>query len=126
MAQFKDKKKPQIVKAKKLSSINELCLGVFIIDREEETHLREFVKNMGARVVSSFRGKGVSRNSVFQSIRVGTKDVTVVLVACPSEDIENLMKKVTLEFELDIPGNGKGIAIDIDGYLGAKALFMED
>ena len=41
------------------------------------------------------------------------------------EDIRDFMQFISEKFELSLPGNGKGFTIDIDGYLGAKALFIE-
>ena len=110
----------------KLNEINELTMAVFIIDRSKENQLKERIKQLGAKIISITRGIGVYRNGIFDSIKIGTNDVSVFFVTTRVEDSRDLMQKISLEFELAVPGKGKGFTIDVDGYLGAKALFLED
>ena len=102
----------------RLSEINELSLSIFIIKRGAEDEL-------GAKILSITRGVGVSRRIVFESLRMGTDDVSVFFTTSRIEDVRGIMEKISAEFELTKPGNGKGFCVDIDGYLGAKALFVE-
>ncbi len=109
----------------KLSEINELSYCVVIIKREQEDKLKNKINELGGHILSIVRGIGVSRNSVFESLRVGTDDVSVFFLITRIEDVRDFMSQIAEEFSLAVPGNGKGFTIDIDGYLGAKAVFIE-
>jgi len=122
----KDRKKvPKIKHSISLRDINELSMCVFIVKRTEEEKLLSHIKKSDARLVSMTRGLGVSRSSAFESLKIGTEDVTVFFCICRDEDVGIFMKTTAEKFELDMPGNGKGFIIDINGYLGAKAAFLE-
>ena len=112
-------------KKPKLSEINELSLSVFILKKENADRLRLKINELGAKVLSEVRGVGVSRNSLFDTLKFGTDDVVVFFTTIRVEDVRDYMQTITEEFSLSVPGNGKGFTIDIDGYLGAKALFIE-
>lgn len=109
----------------KLNEINELSMCVFIVKRKEEARLKERINELGGKVVSTMRGIGVSRSSIFQSLKIGTDDVCVCFSLARIEDVKTYMHTIGNEFKLNEAGNGKGFTIDIDGYLGAKALFIE-
>ena len=81
--------------------------------------------NIKGEIVSITRGVGVSRAKVFESLKIGTEDVSVFFVVTRIEDVRDFMQTITEEFELCVPGKGKGFTIDIDGYLGAKAVFVD-
>lgn len=110
----------------KLSEINELAMAVFIVKRRDENRLSTKLKELGVEILSVTRGIGVSRNTVFESLKVGMEDVCVFFAMARVEDIRDIMETITEEFDLTFPGNGKGFVVDIDGYLGAKAKFLED
>ena len=110
----------------KLNEINELSMAVFIVKRKDESSLQAKLNTLGAKIVSITRGIGVSRNTIFESLRMGTDDVCVFFAIARIEDVRDIMKTITEEFDLTYPGNGKGFVLDIDGYLGAKAKFLED
>ena len=117
--------KKQKKRKPKLSEINELSLSIFIIKRAEENRLKERIKQLEGEIVSITRGIGVSRATVFESLKIGTEDVSVFFVLSRIEDVRDFMQTITEEFNLCVPGNGKGFVIDIDGYLGAKAVFID-
>ena len=129
MARLKDNVKVKLRssnKKLKLSEINELSMAVLIIQREKEKELKKRIIELGGRILSISWGTGISRSTVFESLKIGTEDVSVFFVMARVEDVRDLMKTITQDFSLSIPGNGKGFIIDIDGYLGAKAPFIED
>lgn len=109
----------------KLSEINELSLAVFIIKKENAPRLRVLVNNLGGRVLSEVRGRGISRNSALESLNMTNNEMAVFFVTARVEDVRDLMQNISEELNFTLPGNGKGFTIDIDGYLGAKALFIE-
>jgi len=117
--------KKQKKKRPKLSEINELSFCVFIIKREEELKLKNRIKELEGEIVSITRGIGVSRATVFESLKIGTDNISVFFVLSRVEDVKDFMQTITEEFEFNVPGKGKGFTIDIDGYLGAKAVFID-
>lgn len=122
MIKSKARKTTQI----KLKQINELSMCVFIISREIEQKVKEKVEELQAKVVSIVRGNGISRFSLFSSLKIGTKDMSVIFAISRVEDVKKVMRTIAIDFSLAKPGNGKSFVIDIDGYLGAKAKFLED
>ena len=119
------KLKKQKKRRPRLSEINELSLSIFIIKRNQEKRLTERIKELEGEIISITRGVGVSRATVFESLKIGTEDVSVFFVLSRIEDVRDFMQTITEEFELCVPGNGKGFTVDIDGYLGAKAVFID-
>lgn len=109
----------------KLSEINELTLAVFIIKKENSLILRETINQLGGKILSEVKAKGVSRSSAFEALNMGAHEMAVFFAVARVEDIRDFMQFISEKFELSLPGNGKGFTIDIDGYLGAKALFIE-
>ena len=109
----------------KLNEINELSLSVFIIKKQQEERLKNRIKELEGEIVSITRGVGVSRATVFESLKMGAEQVSVFFCLTRVEDVRDFMQTITEEFELCVPGNGKGFTIDIDGYLGAKAIFID-
>lgn len=122
----KSKVKKTVKRPIKLSEINKLSMCVFIVNREYENQIKTRLHDLQARVVSIIRGIGVSRYSMFSSLKVGTSDMVVILAISRVEDTKKVMKTISIEFSLAKPGNGKSFVIDVDGYLGAKAKFIGD
>lgn len=122
MVKSRVKKKNQI----KLSQIDELSMCVFIINRENEQKVKKRLDELQAKTVSILRGVGVSRYSMFSSLKIGTNDMSVILAISRKEDVRKVMRTIAIEFSIAKPGNGKSFVVDIDGYLGAKAKFVED
>ena len=119
------KVKKQKKRRPRLSEINELSLSVFIVQREVESKLTERIKELEGEIISITRGVGVSRRKLFESLKIGTENVSVFFVLSRVEDVRDFMQTITEEFELCVPGKGKGFTVDIDGYLGAKAVFVD-
>lgn len=122
---FKDKRNRNSKSKIRLSDINELSMAIIIIKREKQDKLEQFIKEQDAEILSIVRGIGVSRNTIFESLKIGTDDVSVFFVACRIEDVREFMQNVAEKFALNVSGNGKGFTVDIDGYLGAKAIFID-
>lgn len=122
-ASFKEKK--VYSRKLKLSEINELKMLVIIVPREKEQKASDYVSKRGAIVLSKNRAKGVSRANIFSGIGANDVPVSVLFVAVRSEDAPKLILELADDFRLDIPGNGKAFLIDILGYMGAKAPFIE-
>lgn len=108
-----------------LSEINELVMCMFIVKREIEKGVCDCIAMADGVVIDVSRGKGVSRYSVFEAFGVGSSDISLIISQARKEDAEDLIKAVATEFKFNVPGNGKGFAINVEGYMGAKAPFVE-
>jgi len=122
-ASFKEKK--VYMRKPKLSEINELKIIVIIVPRDNEAKISTYISDRGAVILSKNRAKGISRASLFSGVGANEVPVTVIFASVRSEDSENLIMKISNDFRLDIPGNGKAFIIDVLGYMGAKAPFIE-
>ena len=109
-----------------LSEINELVMCMFIVKRDIEKAVCEKINSEQGVVLNVSRGKGVSRYSVFEAFGVGSSDISLIVSQARKEDAEDLIKAVSVEFKFNVPGNGKGFAINVEGYMGAKAPFVEE
>ena len=105
----------------KLSEIQEMGMCLIIVKRELESHALDVVKDNRGVVISRHRGKGISRTGLMSNIGAGLTDVVVIWSIARVEEIYTLAKEVGRVLDLEKPGNGKAMVIDVDGYMGAKA-----
>ena len=122
-ASFKEKK--VYSRKLKLSEINNLSMLVVIVPREKESEVSEYIALRGGIILSKNRAKGVSRATIFSGVGASVVPVSVLFTAARSEDAPQIITSLSEHFRLDIPGNGKAFMIDILGYMGAKAPFIE-
>jgi len=119
-------KKNQKNKVYNISDVDKLNLAVFILKKELEKGVSIKINELGGRVCSSMRAQGgfsVSRLfEVFSNIK---SEYVVTFSLARAEDVANIIEAVAVEFNLDVEGNGKAFAVDIDGYLGAKGPFLK-
>ncbi|MBO4569767.1 MAG: hypothetical protein J5689_00925 [Clostridia bacterium] len=106
-----------------LSEVNELKFAMFIVNSKLEQTVKEGIIKYNGRLLSVIPATGISHLTMFEAVSGGTPSV-VFLVAVRSEDAERLIEKISIDAELESDGNGKAFLIDIDGYTGAKALFV--
>lgn len=118
-------KKPNEKRKLKVSEIEDLSVCVFIVRKNMEDKLKSEILANDGKILSITYGTGISRSSLFSSLKVGSDDVVVFFVTIRVEDVRKFMKIISKQFDLAVPGNGKGFVLDVDGYLGAKALFVE-
>ena len=59
------------------------------------------------------------------SIGAFVSDVSVVFGMVRVEDAEKAMDEISFKLKLEMPGNGRAMIVPIDGYMGAKAPFVE-
>ena len=115
----------QLSRKLKLSEIQELGMCLIIVKRELEPHAIDVVKDNRGIVLSRQRGKGVSRTGIMSSIGAGLTDVVVIWAMARVEEIYDLVNEIGRVLDLEKPGNGKAMVIDVDGYMGAKAPFID-
>ncbi|MBQ8468663.1 MAG: hypothetical protein IJ542_02785 [Clostridia bacterium] len=111
------------IKKLQLEDINELSIAVFICKTKVEGELVKYATDIGGILLSSIRGKGLSRGAVARAFG-GYDEFNVVFVMVRSEVGRDLVQDVSIKFKFDEPNNGKGFLIDTDGYMGAKAAFV--
>jgi len=113
-------------KTYKIDEIDQLNMAVFILKQELESGVASKINELGGRVCSSVRAQGgfsVSRLfEVFSNIKSG---YVVMFALSRAQDVANIIEAISVEFNLDVEGNGKAFAIGIDGYLGAKGPFLK-
>ena len=117
------KKVKMAIKKLQLDDINELSIAVFICKTEKEQELCNYAQDIGGIVMSSVRGKGLSRGSIARAFG-GYAEMNVVLVMVRSEVAKELVQDVSIKFKFNEPNNGRGFLLDTDGYMGAKAAFI--
>ena len=115
----------KVKKTLKISQINELTMCMFIVNRNIEKDVCSCILAEDGIVLNVSRGKGVSRYSVLEAFGVGCNEISLIVSQARREDAEDLIKHVSSKFKFNVPGNGKGFAINIEGYMGAKAPFVE-
>lgn len=111
------------IKKLQLEDINELSMAVFICKTEKEQDLCKYAQDIGGIVLSSIRGKGLSRGAIARAFG-GYSEMNVVLTMIRSEVAKEFVQDVSIKFKFYEPNNGRGFLIDTDGYMGAKAAFI--
>ena len=114
-------KSKQYTRKLKLSEIQEIALYLVVVKREFEQHAIDAIKDNRGTVISRSRGKGVSRTGLLSGIGAGLSDVVCIFAIARTEEIQNLALEVARVLDLEKPGVGKAMVIDVDGYMGAKA-----
>ena len=122
-ASFKEKK--VYMRKPKLSEINSLNIIVVIVPRDKQEKATEYILDRGGIILSVSRGKGISRATIFSGVGANEVPVSVIFSSARSEDAPSIITNLSSDFRLDIPGNGKAFMIDVLGYMGAKAPFIE-
>ena len=122
---MKVKKTKKILPDKfKLKEINDLKMCVFIAKKEFEETMIYDIECLGGRVLSVVPANGISHTSMFEVIKSVSTPCIVVFAVCRNEDVSDVISHISLKYELFMLGSGRAFDIDVDGYLGAKALFL--
>ena len=118
------KKQQEFSRKLKLSEIQELSMCLIIVKRELEKHAIDVIRDNRGIVLSRSRGKGVSRRSIFSGLGAGQTDCVCIFAMARVEEIKTLIDEVARVLDLEKPGNGKAMVLEIEGYMGAKAPFI--
>lgn len=124
---MKKKDKKYVIVSQRLhpSQINELSICCFIVKKENNRKLFDFIVNNGGRVVSDIRCSGIPRRAAYQSINSYVLDEHLVIATCQKEIMDIFMLNICREFDFNKEGNGKAFVLDVLGYMGAKGPFIE-
>ena len=117
----KDRPKP---KKFALEQIDELKFMLIIIKPELEKQVSTRLEELGGRVLLSKLGEGISKNKSLELLGIQTNQSVLIFACARKEDADNMLVALNLEFNFTEPGNGLGLTIDCDGYMGTKGLFV--
>lgn len=122
----KKSKKHKHIKKKKFSldQIDELKFVMIIVKPEDEKRVILRFEEMGGRVLLSKLGEGISKNKSLELLGLQTTESVLIFGCARKEDADNMLIALDAEFNFTEPGNGLGLTIDTDGYMGAKGLFV--
>ena len=121
-----DKNNETKIQQKKFSldQIDELKFLLIIVKPSVEEQVIQRLEELGGRVMMSRLGEGISKNKSLELLGIQTTDSALIFGVARKEDADNLLIALNMEFNFTEPGNGLGLTIDIDGYMGTKGLFV--
>lgn len=114
------------IKPKKftLEQIDELKFLLVIVKPSIEKQVSLRLEELGGRVLLSKIGEGISKNKSLELLGIQTTESALLFACARREDADNLLVALNAEFNFTEPGNGLGLTIDCDGYMGSKGLFI--
>lgn len=116
-----DKHKP---KKFSLDQIDELKFMIIIVKPEMEKQTVIRLEELGGRVLLTKLGEGVSKNKSLELLGIQTTENVLIFATARKEDADNMLMALNLELNFTEPGNGLGLTIDVDGFMGTKGLFI--
>lgn len=120
----KTKKIKNKLKKFSLDQIDELKFVLVIVKPEKEKEVVTRLEELGGRVLLSKIGEGVGKNKSLELLGIQTTESILIFAVARKEDADNLLVALDMEFNFTEPGNGLGLTIDVDGYMGSKGLFI--
>ncbi|MEG1581709.1 MAG: hypothetical protein RR334_00930 [Clostridia bacterium] len=112
------------IQEQKLREIDELDLCIFIVEKGYADNIMKRIKEQGAIVLICLQANGVSRSAVAEFFSSDNCDYELIVVQAKAESSVNIIESIATEFNFNAKGNGKAFLINIDGYMGNKALFL--
>lgn len=107
-----------------LDQIDELKFLLVIVKPSIEKQVALRLEELGGRVLISKIGEGISKNKSLELLGIQTTESALLFACARKEDADNLLVALNAEFNFTEPGNGLGLTIDCDGYMGSKGLFV--
>ena len=124
MKKMREKDKRNNLKKFSLEQIDELKFLLIIIKPSLEKSVITRLEELGGRVLMSRLGEGVGKNSNLELLGISSTESALIFGVARKEDADNLLLALNMEFNFAEPGNGLGLTIDVDGYMGTKGLFV--
>lgn len=122
---FKKSTKKNVKKKKfSLDQIDEMKLVIIIVRPEVENPVIDRLEEMGGRVLLTEHGEGISKSKSLELLGLQTVEDVVIFATARKEDADNLLIALDSEFNFTQPGAGLGLTVEVDGYMGAKGLFV--
>ena len=108
-----------------LDEIDELGFMVVISKPEFEKQIISRISNFGGRVFFSKKAEGVSKYKKIEMLGIQPEQSVVIFATARKEDSTNILVALDSEFNFSSPGCGLGLVVDVEGYMGAKGLFVK-
>ena len=107
-----------------LDQIDELKFIIIIIKPELEKQVTIRLEELGGRVLLTKLGEGISKNKAMELLGIQSTESVLIFATARKEDADNMLMALDTEFNFTEPGNGLGMTLDVDGYMGSKGLFV--
>lgn len=107
-----EKSKPQ--KAKEPRG-NRTKLLISIVNRKDETQLKNILDDCSVALSVAFAGTGTARSAVLDYFGIGETEKTIVLSLFPESDEDLLMKEIRTKMSLYLVGRGISFTIPLTG-----------
>ena len=124
MKKNKVDKSQNIIPRFKLEEINELKIVLIIARLSMEDAIIERLERLGAQVLLREVGEGIGKNMSLEMLGISNTPYIVILATARKEDADNIVVASDSEVNFSAPGVGLGLTLDVDGYMGAKGLFL--
>ena len=108
----------------KLEDIDELKIILIIAKISMEDEIIERLEKLGGHVLLREVGEGIGKNMSLELLGINNTPYIVILATARKEDADNIVVAIDSEVNFSAPGVGLGLTIDVEGYMGAKGLFL--
>ena len=108
-----------------LDDIDELKFMVIITKPEFERSIINRIASFGGRAFFSKKAEGVSKDKKIEMLGIQPVENVVIFATARSEDATNILVALNSEFNFSAPGYGLGFIVDVEGFMGAKGLFLK-
>lgn len=108
-----------------LSEIDELKFIIIVAKLDMEDAIITRIENLGGRVLMREVGEGIGKNMSLELLGVQKTTNIVIFATARKEDADNILVAIDSEVNFSSPGVGLGMTIDVDGFMGAKGLFIK-
>ena len=108
----------------KLEDIDELKMLLIIAKLSLEDAIIERLENLGGIVLLREVGEGIGKNMSLEMLGLNNNPCIVILGTARKEDADNILVAIDSEVNFSAPGVGLGLTLDVEGYMGAKGLFL--
>lgn len=108
----------------KIDDIDELKMILIIAKLSLEDAIISRLENLGGRVLLREVGEGIGKNMSLELLGINNTPYIVIFAVARKEDADNIVVAIDSEVNFSAPGVGLGLTLDIEGYMGAKGLFL--
>ena len=108
----------------KIDDIDELKMILIIAKLSLEDAILSRLEDLGGRVLLREVGEGIGKNMSLELLGINNTPYIVIFAAARKEDADNILVAIDSEVNFSAPGVGLGLTLDIEGYMGAKGLFL--
>lgn len=115
---------PHEVKTFNLEEIDELKMILIIAKISLEDAIVDRLEALGGRVLLREVGEGIGKNMSLELLGINSTPYIVILGTARKEDADNIVVAIDSEVNFSAPGVGLGLTLDVEGYMGAKGLFV--